>query len=49
MTARFGGHCCIGFPYSLVYEIVSVNEVVVLTCRHVRQDELNWNIARRDV
>ena len=36
------------FPYSLVYEIVAVREIVILACRHVRQDELNWNLARRE-
>ena len=36
------------FPYSLVYEILT-DEIVVLACRHVRQDEMNWNLARRDV
>lgn len=37
------------FPYSLVYEVMNANEIVVLACRHVRQDEINWNLARRDV
>ena len=37
------------FPYSLVYELTSPSEVAVLACRHVRQDEMNWNLARRDV
>ena len=36
------------FPYSLVYEIIA-DEIVVLACRHVRQDEMKWNLARRDV
>lgn len=36
------------FPYSLVCEIMT-DEIVVLACRHVRQDEMNWNLARRDV
>jgi len=35
------------FPYSLVYEIIA-DAIVVLACRHVRQDEMNWNLARRD-
>ena len=37
------------FPYSLVYEVIDVDEIVVLACRHVRQDEVDWNLARRDV
>ena len=37
------------FPYSLVYEIVTPHEIVVLSCRHVRQDEMNWHLSRRDV
>ena len=37
------------FPYSLVYEVMNADEIVVLACRHVRQDEINWNVARRDV
>jgi toxin ParE1/3/4 len=37
------------FPYSLVYEVVDAEEIVVLACRHVRQQEINWNVARRDV
>lgn len=37
------------FPYSLVYELLAVDEIVVLACRHVRQDEINWSLARRDV
>jgi len=37
------------FPYSLVYEVMDPDEIVVLACRHVRQDEVNWNLARRDV
>ena len=37
------------FPYSLVYEVMAVDDIVVLACRHVRQDEINWNLARRDV
>lgn len=28
------------FPYSLVYESMA-SEIVVLACRHVRQDEIN--------
>ncbi|CAN5125309.1 hypothetical protein BH09GEM1_BH09GEM1_13130 [soil metagenome] len=35
------------FPYSLVYEILTEHDIVVLACRHVRQDELEWNVARR--
>lgn len=34
------------FPYSLVYEVIDTDEVVVLACRHVRQDEVNWSLAR---
>ena len=37
------------FPYSLVYEVITVEDIVVLACRHVRQEEINWNLARRDV
>ena len=37
------------FPYSLVYDVMSEEEIVILACRHVRQDEINWNAARRDV
>lgn len=37
------------FPYSIVYEVISGDDLVVLACRHVRQDEVNWNLARRDV
>lgn len=37
------------FPYSLVYELMNPDEVVVLACRHVKQDEMNWDLARRDV
>lgn len=29
------------FPYSLVYEVMDPAEVVVLACRHVRQDEVD--------
>lgn len=36
------------FPYSLLYEVVAADDIVVLACRHVRQDE-NWNLSRRDV
>jgi len=36
------------FPYSVVYEAVGVLEVVILACRHVRQDEIDWGTARRD-
>ncbi len=36
------------FPYSLVYEVMAVEDIVVLACRQVRQDEMNWNLARRD-
>jgi hypothetical protein len=36
------------FPYSLVYEVMDAQEIVVLACRHVRQDEVNWNVASRD-
>ena len=37
------------FPYSLVYEILTVHDIVILACRHVRQDEVNWDLVRRDV
>lgn len=37
------------FPYSLVYEVIDANEIVVLACRHVRQDEVDWNLGRGDV
>ena len=37
------------FPYSLVYEVLTTHEVVILACRHIRQDEVNWNLVRRDV
>ena len=37
------------FPYSLVYEFMTPGEIVILACRHVRQDEINWSAARRDV
>lgn len=36
------------FPYSLVYELTSESEVVVLACRHVKQAEMNWELPRRD-
>lgn len=36
------------FPYSLVYETVAPDEIIVLACRHVRQDEVDWTVARRD-
>lgn len=35
------------FPYSLVYEVMDPADVVVLACRHVRQDEVDWTLARR--
>ena len=37
------------FPYSLLYELMTPDEIVILACRHVRQDEINWSSARRDV
>ena len=37
------------FPYSLVYEIISNDELVVLACRHVRRDELDLAKRHRDV
>lgn len=37
------------FPYSLVYEVMDAHEIEVLACRHVRQDEVNWSVAHRDV
>jgi Plasmid stabilisation system protein. len=33
------------FPYSLVYEVGGADEIIVLACRHVRQDEVNWRPA----
>jgi len=36
------------FPYSLVYEVASAHELVVLACRHLRQDEVDWDRERRD-
>ena len=36
------------FPYSLVYEVTNEGAIVVLACRHVRQDEVNWVPERRD-
>lgn len=36
------------FPYSLVYETVTEDDVVVLACRHVAQDEVDWALVRRD-
>jgi len=36
------------FPYTLVYETLGEQEIVVLACRHVRQDEIDWSIQRRD-
>ena len=36
------------FPYSLVYEVLSPTAIVVLSCRHERQDEIDWKSARRD-
>lgn len=35
------------FPYSVVYE-AGPDEIMVLACRHVRQDEMDWTVARRD-
>ncbi|MEP6618984.1 MAG: type II toxin-antitoxin system RelE/ParE family toxin [bacterium] len=37
------------FPYSLVYEVLTADDLIVLACRHVRQDEIDWNGARSDV
>ncbi len=37
------------FPYSLVYERWTPDEIVVIACRHVRQDERTWSSARGDV
>lgn len=37
------------FPFSLVYELMKPDEIVVLACRHVRQDEINWSQRHRDV
>ena len=37
------------FPYSLVYEVMTADDIVVLACRHVRQDEIAWSSTRRDV
>ena len=36
------------FRYSLVYEILAAHAIVRLACRHVRQDEVKWKLARRD-
>jgi hypothetical protein len=36
------------FPFSLVYEATDAEEIVILARRHVRQDDVNWNLARRD-
>jgi len=47
--ARYGVRLLHRFPYSLVYELMDTDEIVVLACRHLRQDEVNWNLARRDV
>ncbi len=35
------------FPYSLVYEIFD-NEIIVLACRHMHQEDVDWSIERRD-
>jgi plasmid stabilization system protein ParE len=37
------------FPYSLVYEVVTAQEIVILACRHVRQDEMHWSLTQRNV
>jgi plasmid stabilization system protein ParE len=37
------------FPYSLTYEILEGGDLVVLACRHVRQDEVNLQARRPDV
>ena len=37
------------FPYSLVFEVLRSDVIVILACRHVRQDEIKWSSARRDV
>ena len=34
------------FPYSLVYEVLNPDVIIVLAGRHVRQDEINWTLAR---
>lgn len=36
------------FPYSMVYEVLGDDEIIVLGCRHVRQDELDWTVRRSD-
>ena len=35
------------FPYSIVYEIID-DEIIVLACRHARQDEIDRTVARRE-
>ena len=30
-------------PVLSVYEVIDADEIVVLACRHVRQDEVNWS------
>jgi hypothetical protein len=30
-----------------VYETIGDNEIIVLACRHVRQDEVDWTSVRR--
>lgn len=45
--AQHGEHYCIGSVLS-VYEVIDADEVVVLACRHVRQDEVNWSLAHDD-
>ena len=37
------------FPYSVVYEIISADELVVLACRHVRRDEIDISARRGGV
>lgn len=37
------------FPYTLVYEVISPDELVVLSCRHVRQDEIDIGSRRSGV
>ena len=36
------------FPFSLVYETLGDHEIVVLACRHIRQDEVDWSTERRE-
>ena len=37
------------FPYAIVYEILPVGDLVVLACKHVRQEDVDWQASRPDV